>query len=150
MRFTVTCGSGRGRQLPVEKEEATNERERGTTTHLLADVDHLAPRLVLVELGVERLVALLVVLDALAEVALGLLGRLPVIVRVAARHLDGNVGRDDGRVGAQRLDEEELEARLALDAVGEGLAALARRVGRVCCGGEGQLGALDDDDDDDD
>ena len=101
-------------------------------THLLPDIDHLTPSLTLVELGIERFIALLVMLDPLPKVAFGLQRVLPVIVRVARSDFDGNVGRDHGRVGADRFDKEELEARLALDPRFERFSARASRVGRVC------------------
>lgn len=100
-------------------------RERA---HLLADIHHLAPRILAIQLLIQRLITRLVMLDALLEVLLGLQRLLPIIVRVARRHLDGNVGGDDGRIGADRLDEQEAEVGLALDPVDEGLSTGAGRV----------------------
>lgn len=109
-------------------------------THLLPNVDHLTPSLTLVELGIERFIALLVMLDPLPKVPFSLQRVLPVIVRVARSDFDGNVGRNHGRVGADRLDEEELEARLALDARFERFSTRASRVGRVCQIQRGPIG----------
>jgi hypothetical protein len=121
--LTVTCS--RPRQLREQEL-----KRRGT--NLLADVDHLAPRQLLVELGVERLVAFLVVLDPLPEVPFRLLGWHPVVVGVSGRDFDCDVGGNDGGVGTNRLDEKEFEARFALDALKECLATCTSRVGGVC------------------
>lgn len=104
---------------------------RSDWTYLLADIDHLAPRLALVKFRIERLVALLVVLDPLPEVLLGLQRILTVIVRVARSDLDSDVGGNHGRVGADGFDKEELETRFALDARFERFPPRASRIGGV-------------------
>lgn len=110
-------------------------------THLLPNVDHLAVRNIAIEFLIQRLVARLVVLDPFLEVLLRLRGFLPIVVGIARSNLDGDIGRDGCRVGADGFNEEELEAGFAFDSVDESLSTSASRVRRVFEEDRNQLAA---------
>ena len=102
-------GPRRDVQVDEQRHEPAGQVRRDPVEDdLLPDVDDLDVAAVRV---VERLVDALVVADARAEVAHGLLGIHARIVGHAQLRL-AHVGVDDGRVVADRLDEDERDAAL--------------------------------------
>lgn len=82
------------------KGEKGKRGEREGRAHLFPHVDHLTPSHLLIQLTIQRLIALLIVLNPLPKVLLRLLRRLTVVVRVARGNFNRDVGGDYGGVSA--------------------------------------------------